>query len=1297
MIRRGTFAALVLLLAAISLALRLIGIDWDQGLYLHPDERFVVWVTTDLRWPATVAEFFNTATSPLNPYNTQHSSFVYGTFPSFLVKAIATPLGMDTYGELHLVGRATNAVFDSGTVVLTALLAKRFFNARAGLLAGILLAFTPLFLQSAHFFTVDTIATFFAVAAFACAVRSWDRRSVGWMALAGVMVGLAGASKPNFLITIAFLALPVLEQVRVGGWRSLVPRMRQRAYPALPAAFAGGVLAFITFRIAMPYAFAGPQWWNISLNQVWLDDLAFWRAVQVGLVDMKPSIQWIDRTPIVYILQNMVLWGMGPLLGLASLAALALAAWRIVRNRTWPGWWWLGIVGWCVATIAMYGTGIAQNQRYLMQVYPFLILLAAGLLMELQARISRQWIANLLTTAVVVYTVIYGIAFDSLYVRPITRIEASEWIYANIPAGSVLTNEYWDDALPVPLPGEDRSAYAGMTLDLYGDESADSSKATILVGQLSQVDYIVLSSDRVIDSVVRQPERYPIAVRYYEMLLNGELGFEPVATFTQGPEILGIEWDDRSAEESLTVYEHPQVRIFRKTDSFSPQYVSDQLIAAWGDGGFHYIPGDPLPGQMLLSDAAIATNSAADSGQRFGFAQEHPVLAWWLVMQLVGLAAWPLTWRAFRRLPDAGWMLAKGVGLLAMGALTLALVRYGPFDFTTQTVLVALLLLVSLGFATDRCVWSRFRHDLSRTWRHMVVGEAVFTLVFASVALMRMHQAVAPDHNLMMLGGIMRSASLPPMDPWLSGGVLHVPWAGLLPWAAIGKLLTLQPVVAYNLTIIGACAVLAGITWSLVFALTRSWIAIPAALVVVWGSSGAFAGGVAPLISSPSVSLQTLAILPMVVVLLHCLVRRESLRLLPLALVALASGALVASAEWGLMVALAIVAIGLAIPAWICRAPKDAWWPLVRRFVLELLAVLAVGIAMWYRAFAAHTPTQRNLVSPAAWSLSRLGDHLGLMLVLAVLMLAVGAVQVLLSTLDEGRVGIVVGGIAVGTLLACAVLSWRLDSALMIVMLLSLLAVIAAWHWLERPRMLWAIGSVMAGIGLLVLALARSFHPLPGGTSAADQLLPVAWMLFVVAVAIAAARFQASGTRQAQAPIAFACFMVAIALIIPTASQLQRPEWGTGRSSLASPAVMLSPAEREAAAWITANLTGMPVILTATGTDSGSPGAISALTGQPTVLGQSEPERHMRPGWNQLVDNRRLDVITMYTTAGDWDAVSPLLDRYDVRYIVVGPAERAMYGENVEQPFAVAEQEGHLDLVYQSDGVSIYHVLEHTD
>lgn len=1291
MIRRIGFVPLLILLAAVSLTLRLIGLDWDQGQYLHPDERFVVWVTSDLRWPATIGEFFNTATSPLNPYNTRHDSFVYGTFPSFLVKAIATPFGMDIYGELHLVGRAVNAVLDTGTVVLTAWLGKRFFDARAGLLAGFLLAFTPLFLQLAHFFTVDTIATFFAVAAFACMIRSCDRNSIGWLAIAGVMIGLAAASKPNLLVTVAFLGLPVLEQVRRGGWRSLLPRLHEHVYPALPAAFTGGFVAFWTFRLGMPYAFAGPNWWNISLNQRWLDDLAFWRAVQTGLVDMKPSIQWIDRTPVVYILQNMVLWGMGSLLGIAAVAAMALAAWRILRSPRWPSWWWIGIVGWCIANIALYGTGIAQNQRYLMQVYPFLILLAAGMLIELQRRLEHQWIANLLLTAVIIYTAIYGAAFDSLYVRPLTRIEASAWIYDNIPAGSVISNEYWDDALPLPMAGEDRSAYTGMTLDLYGDESQDSAKVTTLVGQLSQVDYIVLSSNRVIDSVVRQPERYPVAVRYYEMLISGELGFEPIADFTRGPEILGIEWDDRSAEESLTVYEHPQVRIFIKTDAYSAQQVFNELNAAWGYGGVHSIPGDPAPAQMLMSDADIATNIVADTGDRFELPRKYPVLFWWATMQIVALAAWPITWRAFRNLPDTGWILAKGIGLLGTAALTLTLVRWGPFDFAAGTVAIAILLLLSLGLATERCVWSRFRHDLGRKWRHILIGEAVFTAIFAGVALLRMHQAMLPDHNLMMLSGTLRSATLPPLDPWLSGGVLHTHWAGILPWAAIGKLLTLDPVVAYNLTIVGIAATLAGVVWSLVASLTRSWIAVLAAIVVVWGSTGAFIGGIAPRIAGISTDLPTLAMLLIAAILLHCLVSRDDARLLPIGVTALAAGAMTVAVGWGIIAAAAIVAIGLAIPAWQCRDSVDPWWPIVRRFVIRLIAIIAAGIALWYPAFASYTATQRGLIPPASWSLNLLGDELGLVLVLLVLVVAVGAAHVLALTLNEGKPGIVTSGIALVALITFVGLGWRYDSALMVIMLMSLLAIIAAWHWLDTTAMVWSIGSIFLGIGVLLAAQTRPFHLTPGGTSAADQLVPLAWLLFIVAIAIAGGYYAGRLSRHARLALGFAAIMVTIALVIPTASHLQRDEWGIARTSLAEPTVLLSPGELQAASWIRDEITGMPVILTASG--GGNVGAISAVAGQPTVLGDSEVERRMRPGWEDMVEARRLDVTTIYTQSGQWATVAPLLQQYDVGYIVIGSAERAMFGSTIEQLFAIAAQNGHLELVYQAEGVTIYRVI----
>ena len=46
-----------------------------------------------------------------------------------------------------------------------------------------------------------------------------------------------------------------------------------------------------------------------------------------------------------------------------------------------------------------------------------------------------------------------------------------------------------------------------------------------------------------------------------------------------------------------------------------------------------------------------------------------PLLLWWLVVQLLGLAALPLTWRLFARLPGHGYPLAKALGLLLVSYL----------------------------------------------------------------------------------------------------------------------------------------------------------------------------------------------------------------------------------------------------------------------------------------------------------------------------------------------------------------------------------------------------------------------------------------------------------------------------------------------------------------------------------------------------------------------------------------------------------------------------------------------------
>src|SRR5689334_8824537 len=79
---------------------RVIGLNWDENQHLHPDERFLTMVESALqvrkcadpntpveacppdqiRWLG-FSDYFNTASSPLNPQNRGYGFFVYGDFP----------------------------------------------------------------------------------------------------------------------------------------------------------------------------------------------------------------------------------------------------------------------------------------------------------------------------------------------------------------------------------------------------------------------------------------------------------------------------------------------------------------------------------------------------------------------------------------------------------------------------------------------------------------------------------------------------------------------------------------------------------------------------------------------------------------------------------------------------------------------------------------------------------------------------------------------------------------------------------------------------------------------------------------------------------------------------------------------------------------------------------------------------------------------------------------------------------------------------------------------------------------
>lgn len=98
-------------------------------------------------------------------------------------------------------------------------------------------------------------------------------------------------------------------------------------------------------------------------------------------------------------------------------------------------------------------------------------------------------------------------------------------------------------------------------------------------------------------------------------------------------------------------------------------------------------------------------------------------------------------------------------------------------------------------------------------------------------------------------------------------------------------------------------------------------------------------------------------------------------------------------------------------------------------------------------------------------------------------------------------------------------------------------------------------------------------------------------------------------------------------------------------------------------------------------------GRVGALTGIPTLIGWENHEAQWRgPTYMAVRGTRPEDIRTLYTDLR-WDAVQPIIDRYDIDYIFYGTSERSTYGAQGEQKF-----EENLEVVCDFDGSRFYQV-----
>lgn len=518
------YDVLFLLVFLLAGYLRLTGVNWGEGGGQHPDENHFSGVLEGLRAqkcadsaipidacppeqkrPLGIGDYFDSATSTLNPYNRGAGSYVYGNLPMTLIRIVADAADQT---NLRQFGRQFSALADLFAIFFLYLLVSRLYGRRVGLLASLFSALTVMQIQQSHFFTVDLFVNAFAFLAlwFAVLILEYQEPrleagelgsettndlqptdsvehpeisessqtnipslisnlqslvsnqlfvlSIGF----GFALGMAMASKINIaplaVVLPGAFVLRHLIQNRESG-RSLADAWKSNNSWTLVIVclIAGGLATLISFRVFQPYAFDG-----IGLDPRWVADIRQQRAQATGDADLPWNLQWARRSHL-FSFTNLTVWGLGLPLGILAWAGFLYMGWRILQGEWRHALLW----GWTAIYFIWQSLQFNPTMRYQLPIYPLLAMMAAWFVFELAGlnlpRLSRSnlrtVLAGLVGVTVLVLTAVWAFAFHSIYLRDEPRIAASRWIFQNIPGPinlHIATREDGGYQQPLPFP-----------------------------------------------------------------------------------------------------------------------------------------------------------------------------------------------------------------------------------------------------------------------------------------------------------------------------------------------------------------------------------------------------------------------------------------------------------------------------------------------------------------------------------------------------------------------------------------------------------------------------------------------------------------------------------------------------------------------------------------------------------------------------------------------------------------------------------------------------------------------------
>ncbi len=476
------------------------------------------------------------------------------------------------------------------------------------------LTYTPILIQFAHFGTTESLLAFFFVVALYFSIGAVNSKNskefIQKMFLSSLFVGLGIAAKVSSLM---FLSIPIFVLcVRYGSsiLKIVATTLSQlkklilessglpegnivlfqfesvKVIISLTIIFGLSVMVLVSSSLITAGIFS-PH--NVISFPEFMGSMNYESDVGMGRYVAFYTRQFLYELPLIFHLKSIFPFALGPVMSVMALVGLFFAPQKKSHNTLR-----FAVLIICALTMPWY----AKWARFISPIYPVLVVFATmGLyaLIEIIAGFrDGKYLSQVALKILVIVAILPGIGYMSIYTSQDVRYVASDWVYNNVGKGSVILSETANVIdIPIGDPLRPQSIPANFSINYISFDfyqlDADDQVFAQYQEYLKNADYIFVPSRRVfynhtcvdvetgVVTLDRHSDKkcqllaqsYPRLKDHYEKLFSGKLGFEQVAQFQSFPriQIFGktiLEFPDEEAEETMTVFDHPVVRIYKK-------------------------------------------------------------------------------------------------------------------------------------------------------------------------------------------------------------------------------------------------------------------------------------------------------------------------------------------------------------------------------------------------------------------------------------------------------------------------------------------------------------------------------------------------------------------------------------------------------------------------------------------------------------------------------------------------------------------------------------------------------------